>query len=199
MSVTFTTITEPEKPKCYDQLRDLSSEDWQTLHMLQIHETEPTVSAPSVDRLREMGLLTSDLRLTDEGRLAFQYQHDFLCPWDYSKDGKVWKSCAVIASDGKGNDILLHAFGPAIDWHIDQYGTDLEELGLGADDPGIWVWEGSMGAVRCYTPDYGEEWDHEANGDLREPTEEEWEHIKQEECPWDKDNLPRWKTDDRAD
>ena len=42
-----------------------------------------------------------------------------------------------------------------------------------------------MGAVRCDTDDYGEEWDHEANGDWRAPTEEEWALIKDGECPWD--------------
>ena len=112
--------------------------------------------------------------------------------WDYSKDGRVYMSCAVIASDGQGHDVLLFALGPAIDWHVEQYGYACDELGLGSDESGIWVWEGTMGSVRCETLD-GTDWDFEVSGDLRTPTDEEWKHIRANECPWTKETLPRWK------
>lgn len=186
------TITEPERPECYDELKDLTEADWQTLTALQVHETEPTVSASSADKLREMGLLTKELRLTEQGRLAYRFQHDFAVPWDYENDGSIWKSCAVVATDGKGNDVLLHAFGPAFDWHIEQYGHTCDAICLdGYTEPGVWVFEGSCGSVPHETMD-GTEYDLESHGEWREPTEEEWEMIRQDECPWDKETLPRW-------
>ena len=191
--VNWTMLEEPDKPECYDRLRELSPEAWSGLTRLQLVASEPVIPEPVKDQLETMGLM-KDGRITPEGTLAYGCRMEFVGEqWDYSKDGKVWMSCAVIATDGDGNDVLLHAFGPAIDWHIDQFGDDPVDLGLdGYTEPGVWVWVGSMGAVRCYSLDYGEEWDHEVTGDWRAPTEEEWEMIKQDECPWDRENLPRW-------
>lgn len=189
----FTTITGPERPECYDRLSQLSPEAWGALRQLYYVDHEPTIIEPVVAELEAMGLMREG-RITEEGRLAYGCQLDFPGEgWDYSKDGKTWMSCAVIATDGNGNDVLLHAFGPAIDWHIDQVGDDPVDLGLdGHPEAGVWVWEGSMGAVRCFSLDYGEDWDHEATGDFRAPTEEEWARIKEGECPWDRENLPKW-------
>jgi hypothetical protein len=115
-------------------------------------------------------------------------------PWDYERDGKIWKSCAVVATDGKGNDVLLHAFGPAIDWHVDQYGYSCDAVCLtGHGEPGVWVFEGTVGSY-CYDTMDGREWDLEARGTWREPTSEEWDHIKEGECPWTRETLPRWST-----
>lgn len=116
--------------------------------------------------------------------------------WDYEVDGKVYKSCAVLAFDDAGNGVLLHACGPAIDWHIEQYSSCCEELDLlhPDEEPGIWVWEGTMGSVLSRTFE-GDEWVFEARGEWRQPTDEEWEAIKANRCPWDKSNLPRKKQD----
>lgn len=111
--------------------------------------------------------------------------------WDYSKDGRKYKSCAVVASDGNGRDVLLEACGPAIDWHIDQVGDSAEELGLAAPEAGLWVWEGNMGSVPIETP-MGTDWDHEVRGVWRPLTDEEWDSVQIGECPWTKETLPPW-------
>lgn len=194
--MTFEYVTQTPKPKCYDELSRLEDEDWASLMLLLAHETEPKLDEESKKRLRALDLLTEEGKLTEDGWLAIHYQQDFTAPWDYTKDGKVWKSCAVVAGDGNENDVLLHACGPAIDWHIEQYGADCKELGLGVPGPGVWVWEGSMGAVRIDSIEYGTDWDHEVNGDWRQPTQEEWDKIKENECPWTKENLPKWADDE---
>jgi len=189
--VDFTTITEPEKPACYDRLQGLTSEAWGALHQLHMVESEPVIIESAKDELEELGLMKNG-RITEEGKLAHDCHQDFLDPWDYETDGRIWKSCAVVATDGNGNDILLHAFGPAFDWHLGQYGFTCDAICLdGHTEPGVWVFEGSCGSVRHETMD-GTEWDLEASGDWREPTEEEWDLIKENECPWDKETLPRW-------
>lgn len=173
----------------------VTATQWRALSTLH-RNTHPTAVEKEVfDSLVEYFLVGEDGELTELGIQAWENAHRYACPWDYSKDGTVWKSCAVIATDGEGNDVLLHACGPAIDYHIDQLGHDLEMLGLSGDEPGpgIWVWEGTMGAVRYDSPEVGVEYEHEARGDWRAPTAEEWEGIKQELCPWDKETLPRWK------
>jgi hypothetical protein len=109
-------------------------------------------------------------------------------PWD---DSRTIMSCAVVASDGRGNGVLLHHLGPAIDWAIDEIGRDLGDLGLSDSPAGVWVWTGTMGSVRVTSIDYGEDWDWEVTGDWREPTAEEWETIKDEDCPWTPEMLPR--------
>jgi len=170
----------------------LTQEEADALHQIYVQEIGHKIDETVLKSLQDKGMLEG-MKTTEKGREASSYWQPKPF-WDYSEDGKVWKSCAVIASDGDGNDVLLHAMGPAIDWHIDQYGTNCEELGLsGYTEPGIWVFEGTMGAVRLVSIDYGEDWDLEVSGDWREPTPEEWESIKSGDCPWDKDNLPRWE------
>lgn len=170
---------------------DLTDDEWHALTLIVGRESPLYVSSEVLESLREKEMIVGE-QATDKGREAASYWQPS-SGWDYSKDGRTWKSCAVIVSDGKERHILLHAYGPAVDWHIEQYGTDCEELGLTeAPGPGIWIWEGSMGAVQSFSLDYGEDWDHEVTGDWREPTEEEWELIKGDECPWDKETLPKW-------
>lgn len=192
MELTY-VVSEPEDPAF---LEELGQEHWTVLNEL-YHRTRPYEPEEKARAdLERLGLLEGT-RLTELGETAHSRMHRYLGPWNYSKDGKVWMSCAVVATDGNGNGVLLHAFGPAIDWHIDQVGTDLVDLGLDwCPSPGVWVWEGSMGAVRMQSAEYGEDWDFEVTGEWREPTLEEWDHIKENECPWDKDNLPRWKGND---
>jgi len=181
-----------DEPDLPESLKQLEQEHWTVLNSLYFRGLPVTEDKAILEALEGHDLINGT-ELTELGKLAHEHMHRYGGEWDYEKDGHVWMSCAVIATDGNGNDLLLHACGPAIDWHIEQYGNDPTDLGLdGYVDAGIWVWEGTMGAVRCDTPDYGVEWDHEANGDWRAPTEEEWELIKGGECPWDKENLPRW-------
>lgn len=184
-------IKEPDKPACYDRLGELTSEDWDAIVHLTAYERHPPVPTESRRRLNELGLMDGD-ELTDDGRKAYAWCLDFQQEWDYEKDGTIYKSCAVVATDGKGNDVLLHCYGPAFDWHVEQYGHTCDALCLdGYTEPGVWVFEGTLGSVRHETLD-GTEWDLESEGDWRAPTDEEWVLIKDGECPWDKETLPRW-------
>jgi hypothetical protein len=177
-------------PALPESLKELKQKHWEVLNTL-YYKSRPYVPDERLRADLERHGLLDGTRLTVLGEQAHDQLHTFL-EWDYMKDGAVWMSCAVVASDGKNNDVLLQAYGPAIDWHLGELGDDCETLGLEAPEPGIWVWTGTMGSVRIQSIDYGEDWDHEVAGDWREPTEEEWEHIKADECPWTKENLPRW-------
>ena len=158
---------------------------------MKLIESEPDIIAPVWEELRTLGLVEGQ-RLTDEGRRAYEHHIDFVGGRWSEEDFKVFKSCAVIATDGKGNDVLLHVCGPSFDWQINEEGHTCEALCLdGHTEPGVWVFEGTMVTVTHET-EYGPEYDVEPQGDWREPTEDEWEMIKQDECPWDREHLPRW-------
>jgi len=186
-----TTIKEPDKPACYDRLGELGEAEWDAIVHLTAYDRHPPVSDAAKTKLNELGLMEGD-EITADGRKAYAWCLEFRKTWDYEKDGRTWKSCAVVATDGKGHDVLLHAFGPAFDWHIEQYGFEAGSICLdGYTEPGIWVFEGTCGSVRHETMD-GTDYDLESDGVWREPTEDEWSLIQQGECPWDKDTLPRW-------
>jgi hypothetical protein len=187
---TIHHLEEPLKPQCFDHLHELSETEWDVISVLRWRETEPHIPDDVRVSLAQRGLILGD-SLTPEGRLAADWIDEFTTPWREG-DGKIYKSCAVVASDGKGNDVLLHACGPAIDWHVDEIGNSCDDLCLTTPEPGVWIWVGSMGAVRVSSIDYGEDWDFEATGEWRAPTTEEWEFIKAGECPWDKETLPKW-------
>lgn len=69
---------------------------------------------------------------------------------------------------------------------IDEAGVgDLADLGLDDAPEGISVWEGSIRSVHYHTPDMNEH-DWWLEGKFREPSNEEWEAIRKNECPWDK-------------
>lgn len=187
---SFNHLEEPPKPACFDHLAELSEAAWGALSILRWLEKPHLISDEVRNALTKFDLIDGN-SLTPEGRLAAEWAHEFTELWSHG-DGKIYMSCAVVASDGKGNDVLLYSCGPAIDWHVDQIGRSCSDLGLEAPSPGVWVWEGSMGTVRVASTDWGEDWDHEAVGDWREPTAEEWESIKEEECPWTRETLPRW-------
>jgi hypothetical protein len=189
--IEWKTIEEMPRPKCYDRLHELSTEAWGVLTQMSFRESELDVIAPVWDELVALGLVEGD-RLTEEGRLAYQHHMDFVGERWSEEDHKRLKSCAAVATDGDGNDILLAVCGPSFDWHVDQEGRTCEALGLdGCMDPGVWVFEGTMVTVTHDTP-YGPEYDVEPSGDWRAPTAEEWELLKEDECPWDRENLPRW-------
>jgi hypothetical protein len=187
---TIKYVEEPPKPKCFDRLHELSEAEWDVLSTLRWREDDPAIPNEVRVSLTQRDLILGD-SLTPEGRLAAEWIHEFTNPWR-DGEGKIYQSCAVVASDGKGNDVLLHACGPAIDWHLDEIGRSCSDLDLAAPGPGVWVWIGSMGSYRVSTIDYGDDWDFEATGEWREPTAEEWESIKDDECPWTKETLPRW-------
>lgn len=114
-------------------------------------------------------------------------------PFWSDQECRDYLSAAVIAVGPDGDSVLLHNFGPAIDWHTGEFSHSTEELGLdGMEEPGIWVWVGDMGSERHETID-GVDYDHVVIGEWREPTDEEWEAIRAGECPWTKETLPKRK------
>lgn len=98
---------------------------------------------------------------------------------DFSKPSR-----AVLANaDGTG--VVLWAVGVHIEEEISNAGRQLSDLGLDDAPDGISVWEGVWNGFERHTPD-GSEYDSEARGAFREPTEAEWESIRKGECPWEK-------------
>ncbi len=100
--------------------------------------------------------------------------------WDWSKN-----SLAVIACrNGEGS--VLWWVGGHIDFELSESGmVSLGDLGLDNAPEGISVWDGVYvfhEDTSYFDNDGGET---EAVGDFRVPTDEEWEHIKRNECPWD--------------
>lgn len=117
-------------------------------------------------------------------------------------DGRIYKSCALLAVGCDGNVVVLQHFGPAIDWHVDAYSANADELGLEGLcndlDPGVYIWEGGMGSVKYETLD-GTEWDHEVTGEVRDLTLDEWAALSGNTDLWDINNCPKWdkpKVDD---
>lgn len=114
-------------------------------------------------------------------------------PWggyDFSK-----KSMAVIASNENGDGAVVWSVGPHILMEQEETGLrSLDELGLVPDAAGIWIWEGK--GVWQDGP-----WEHPQDGELilegefRVPTDEEWNAIRRNECPWNDDDWldPNWK------
>lgn len=83
---------------------------------------------------------------------------------------------------------VMWAVGHHISMEMDDSGlTDPEDLGLEPDEPGIWVWEG----IYVYVPGYVDGYEApgegymEPKGTWRLPTDQEWEALRNGECPWD--------------
>lgn len=94
-------------------------------------------------------------------------------------------SLAVIACDGGGQGCVLWTVGPHVTSMIDEAGVrELDLLGLDDAPEGISIWEGSIKTVHHHTPDMNE-YDSSLEGSFRTPTNEEWESIRKNECPWD--------------
>ena len=96
-------------------------------------------------------------------------------------DNPTMPGMAVIVSDGPDRCYLAHYIGFVLGNMIDVCGDDVTCLGFDGLDAGIWIWEGTYSTTR----DYWGEYDTEAVGDFRKPTDEEFELIKGEESPWD--------------
>ena len=114
-------------------------------------------------------------------------------PWggyDFKK-----KTLAVVASDEKGCGVVLWSVGPHIEMDRSEHGLRyIDDLGLDPEGVGIWIWEG----VQVWTSgsyEHPEEVDSSLEGTWRRPTDEEWEKIKQGECPWNDDDWldPKYK------
>jgi hypothetical protein len=63
----------------------------------------------------------------------------------------------------------------------------LDDLGLDDAPEGISIWEGIIKTSHTNTPD-ANEYESWLAGDFRDPTPEEWEAIRKNECPWDEDD-----------
>lgn len=169
---------------------NLSKDEWGALVELRFRKQH---SLDVLASLEEKGFLQNG-EVTELGHEAL-YCDPSLGVWDYAEDGKIWMSCAMVVSDGVHNHALLHAYGPAIDFHIEQAGFDAKTLELYAPEAGVWVWEGAMGSKRIesYDSTFGYEYEYEVSGTWRRPTAEEWASIQEGACPWDRETLPKWK------
>ena len=95
--------------------------------------------------------------------------------------GGFWKkdTLAVIAADKDGSGLVLHTIGPVLKYEIANNSKAVEDMGL-KPPPGISIWQGHCEVHRDPEGSY----DSELKGTFRPPTEEEWEFIKKNECPW---------------
>lgn len=111
-----------------------------------------------------------------------------------NEDGKELLSMALIAVGSQGEDYVILAYcGPAIDWHAGEYGVQdlLHDAAGRPEEPGLWVWVGTMGSVRHDTPD-GQEWDLVTETvRWRRPTDREAFAGAAGERVWDRDTLER--------
>lgn len=100
--------------------------------------------------------------------------------WNWDKPSK-----AVLAVGKCGTTIIMHGAGPVFAEYspeVSNYAADLD-LDLSDENEGIYIWEGKLHSSK-YMTDCGMEYDSELIGDIREPTEEEWQFIMQGDCPW---------------
>lgn len=93
------------------------------------------------------------------------------------------KSKAVLASDGV-DGIVLYTVGPGLWQEMVEGGLSmLSDLGLDNAPKGISVWEGKYiwqpGTYECPEDGYTK-----PVGEFHAPTDEEWDCIKQNKCPW---------------
>ena len=97
-------------------------------------------------------------------------------------------SLAVVACDANGHGVVLWTAGPHVYSMINEAGvSDLDLLGLDDAPEGISIWEGTIKTVHHHTPDMNEH-DSWLEGMFREPTDEEWDSIRKNECPWNDDD-----------
>lgn len=129
----------------------------------------------------------SGARNRDFSMLTFSSVADAPPPWgdyDFSKPSLV-----AVASSEHG-DLLLAAVGGHALLEVEECGfSHPEDLGLVPPAHGLWVWEGKYISTRSETPD-GTEYDQEAVGTWRRPTQDELATLLVGECPW---NDLEWK------
>ncbi len=95
------------------------------------------------------------------------------------------KPSLAVVVQGMGRGCVLFSAGPHVDSMIDEAGvSDLDLLGLDDAPEGISIWEGTIKTVHHHTPDMNE-YDSWLEGAFRAPTDQEWESIRKNECPWD--------------
>ncbi len=109
-------------------------------------------------------------------------------PWggyDFEKP-----SLAVVTTNDRDEGILLWYVGGHIAMEVKEAGlSHLDDLGLHPPEAGVWIWEGryiwSSGSY-----EYPMDGSSDPVGNWRKPTEEEWQTIKDGDCPWDDEE---WK------
>jgi hypothetical protein len=108
-------------------------------------------------------------------------------PWggyDFSKD-----SLAVVAYGLRDEMCVLWTVGPHVLMELDEYCLSAMDILTEPENHGIWVWEG-RGIWRPGGFEYPEDGEIELVGTYRAPTEEEWQAIRENRCPWDDEE---WK------
>lgn len=101
----------------------------------------------------------------------------------YPKEAWNKDSFAVVASDTR-RMIVLYTGGPAVKMELDESGMDPEEI-LPVEEAGdgisVWVGKTKWEPGPYEYPDDGETI---LDGEFRDPTDQEWEHIRKGESPW---------------
>lgn len=88
---------------------------------------------------------------------------------------------ALVASkNGEGAVLWTHGL-PGFEDFVQLQGPRLDSINLDHAPDGIHVWEGEMECTQGREGD----WDCElSEGTFRPPTEDEWQAIRKNECPW---------------
>jgi hypothetical protein len=96
--------------------------------------------------------------------------------WNWNKSSK-----AVVAIGKCGTVVILHGAGPVFGEWASEVGFNTIDMGMdNYDGEGIYIWEGNLFSSRSWEGDY----DCEIDGEIRDPTDEEWEYIRQHDSPW---------------
>jgi hypothetical protein len=124
----------------------------------------------------------SEQRIILDG-LLYGGPSDLWGGYDFSKQSR-----AVVAARSKDEGIVLWGVGGHINAAMhpaaSSLGPTLDALDLTAPGCGIWIWEGKY----VWAPENLEHPDSDDSmpqGEWREPTEEEWQSIRNGVCPWD--------------
>lgn len=100
------------------------------------------------------------------------------------KKEEAFHSKAVIASYSDGG-LVLWFTGDSLYGEIDGAGSrDLDDLGLSGAPDGISIWEGHY-AWSQGSWEYPQDGETYPVGKFRDPTEEEWQAIKEGRNPWE--------------
>lgn len=94
-------------------------------------------------------------------------------------------SRAVIANGSKGCiGCVLWFVGEDLEYEISDVSSRLDDLGLDDAPHGISIWEGRYVTRQVGNPYDGIEWESDAKGSFRAPTDDEWQAIREGRSPW---------------
>jgi hypothetical protein len=97
-------------------------------------------------------------------------------------------SCALIASNGKGEGVILFTGGPHVRYELEEGCCSAYLCDYGLDDApaGLSVWEGKylLEGNISYNDADGDI-TTQPKGKFRPLTDLEWEHVKNNKSPWD--------------